>query len=59
MWRNAALSHSWLPREGDQVIAYGYVGVYPERGAYQLYVNRIQPAGRGQLFAQFEALKAK
>lgn len=59
MWRNAALSHSWLPREGDQIIAYGYVGVYPERGAYQLYVNRIQPAGRGQLFAQFEALKAK
>jgi exodeoxyribonuclease VII large subunit len=35
------------------------VGVYPERGAYQLYVNRIQPAGRGQLYVQFEALKAK
>ncbi len=59
MWRNAALSHSWLPREGDQIIAYGYVGVYPERGAYQMYVSRIQPAGRGQLYAQFEALKAK
>ncbi|MCC6458502.1 MAG: exodeoxyribonuclease VII large subunit [Caldilineaceae bacterium] len=59
MWRNAALSHSWLPHEGDQIIAFGYVGVYPERGAYQLYVNRIQPAGRGQLYVQFEALKAK
>jgi exodeoxyribonuclease VII large subunit len=59
MWRNAALSHSWLPREGDQIVAYGYVGIYPERGAYQLYVNRIQPAGRGQLYVQFEALKAK
>jgi exodeoxyribonuclease VII large subunit len=59
MWRNAALGHTWLPREGDQILAYGYVGVYPERGAYQLYVNRIQPAGRGQLYAQFEALKAK
>lgn len=59
MWRNAALSHTWLPREGDQIVAYGYVGVYPERGAYQLYVNRIQPAGRGQLYVQFEALKAK
>lgn len=59
MWRNAALSHSWLPREGDQILAFGYVSVYPERGAYQLYVNRIQPAGRGQLYVQFEALKAK
>lgn len=59
MWRNAALSHTWLPHEGDQIIATGYVGVYPDRGAYQLYVNRIQPAGRGQLYAQFEALKAK
>lgn len=59
MWRNAALSHTWLPHEGDQIIAHGYVGVYPERGAYQLYVNRIQPAGRGQLYVQFEALKAK
>jgi exodeoxyribonuclease VII large subunit len=59
MWRNAALSHTWLPREGDQIIAFGYVSVYPERGAYQMYVNRIQPAGRGQLYVQFEALKAK
>ena len=59
MWRNAALSHTWLPREGDQIVAFGYVSVYPDRGAYQLYVNRIQPAGRGQLYVQFEALKAK
>lgn len=59
MWRNSASSHSWLPNDGDQIIAHGYVGVYPERGAYQLYVNRIQPAGRGQLYAQFEALKER
>lgn len=59
MWRGSAASHSWLPDNGDQVLAKGYVDVYPERGAYQFYVNRIQPAGRGQLYAQFEALKAK
>lgn len=57
MWRNSALAHTWLPENGDQIIAHGYVGVYPERGVYQLYVNRIQPAGRGQLYARFEALK--
>jgi exodeoxyribonuclease VII large subunit len=59
MWRNAASMHSWLPRDGDQVIVHGYVSVYPERGAYQLYANRMMPAGRGQLYEQFEKLKAR
>ena len=59
MWKGSAVAQRWLPREGDQVIAHGYVGVYPENGAYQLYANRLQPAGQGQLYAQFEALKAK
>ena len=59
MWRGSAQSHTWLPRPGDQILAHGYVGIYPERGAYQLYVNRVQPAGRGQLYAQFEALKER
>ncbi len=59
MWKSNATAHTWLPREGDQIVAHGYVGVYPERGAYQLYANRIQPAGRGQLYAEFERMKAK
>ena len=59
MWRNSAATHTWLPKAGDQILVHGYAGVYPERGAYQLYVNRILPAGRGQLYAQFEALKQK
>ncbi|WP_298981780.1 exodeoxyribonuclease VII large subunit, partial [uncultured Caldilinea sp.] len=59
MWRGNASAQSWLPREGDQVIAHGYVGVYPENGAYQLYTHRLTPAGRGQLYAQFEALKER
>lgn len=59
MWRTHAQAHSWLPREGDQIIAYGYVSVYPERGTYQFYVNRLTPAGRGVLYAQFEQLKLR
>ncbi len=59
MWKGSALAHTWLPREGDQVLAHGYVGVYPDRGIYQLYVNRLQPVGRGQLYADFEALKVR
>ncbi|MBX3051413.1 MAG: exodeoxyribonuclease VII large subunit [Caldilineaceae bacterium] len=59
MWKGNAFRHTWLPREGDQVMAHGYVGVYPERGSYQFYADEIRPAGRGQLYAQFEALKGK
>lgn len=59
MWKGSAVTHSWLPREGDQVIAHGYVSIYPEGGAYQLYANRLLPAGKGQLYAQFEALKER
>jgi exodeoxyribonuclease VII large subunit len=59
MWKGSAISQKWLPREGDQIVAHGYVGVYPERGVYQLYVNIIQPAGRGQLYDQLEVLKQR
>lgn len=59
MWRGNIYSQNWLPQEGDQVLAHGYVGVYPERGVYQFYADQIRPAGRGQLYAQFEALKER
>lgn len=59
MWRSSAVAHTWLPRVGDQVLVHGYVAVYAERGVYQLYANRVQPAGRGQLYAEFEALKMR
>lgn len=59
MWKGNAFRHTWLPKEGDQVMAHGYVGVYPERGSYQFYADEIRPAGRGQLYAQFEALKER
>ncbi|MEX1019485.1 MAG: exodeoxyribonuclease VII large subunit [Litorilinea sp.] len=59
MWRSAAAGQSWLPREGDQVLAHGHIGIYPDRGVYQLYVNAMQPAGRGELYARFEEMKAR
>jgi exodeoxyribonuclease VII large subunit len=59
MWKGNVFRHSWLPTEGDQILAHGYVDVYPERGVYQFYADEIRPAGRGQLYAQFEALKQK
>lgn len=59
MWRASAAGQRWLPQEGDLVLAHGSVSIYPERGQYQMYVNELQPVGKGQLYAAFEALKER
>jgi exodeoxyribonuclease VII large subunit len=59
IWKQQAAGLRWQPRDGDQVQAHGYVSVYRESGAYQIYVNQMEPAGKGQLYAQFEAIKAQ
>jgi len=59
MWRSDVLNQRSLPRDGDRVIARGNLGVYEAAGQYQLYCRLIQPAGMGDLAAQFEALKAR
>jgi len=59
MWRSVAQVQDYLPATGDQVLAHGRVGVYEAGGRYQLYVDRIRPAGLGGLYLAFERLKAR
>lgn len=59
MWRSAAERLRFAPDEGDAVVVHGRVSVYEASGAYQLYVDRMQPAGRGDLALAFEQLKLK
>jgi exodeoxyribonuclease VII large subunit len=59
MWRNVAQAQRHRLASGDQVVAQGSVSVYEPRGRYQLYVDRIRPAGVGDLYLQFEQLRAK
>jgi exodeoxyribonuclease VII large subunit len=58
IWRTTA-SRLPLPRDGDAVIAHGYISVYEAQGVYQLYIDHLEPAGAGRLWMEFERLKAR
>ena len=47
------------PREGMQVRLVGRVAVYGARGTYQLYVDRVELGGEGELQAAFLELKRR
>ncbi|GAB4421044.1 MAG: exodeoxyribonuclease VII large subunit [Anaerolineae bacterium] len=60
VWRSQTALLSYLPRrEGEAVLAHGRVSVYEAGGNYQFYVDDLQPAGQGALYAQFERIKAR
>ncbi len=58
IWRTAARGLT-LPRDGDAVLAHGYISVYESQGAYQFYIDRLQPAGAGRLWQEFERLRGQ
>jgi len=45
------------PTDGMEVRVLGSVSIYEKRGQVQLIVSRMEPAGLGDLFKAFEALK--
>ena len=59
MWKTSIARQTYLPKDGDRVRAHGNVDVYPDNGVYQLYADALQPAGLGDLYQQFERLKAR
>jgi len=59
MFRGRNQRLSFVPKNGDTLIAVGSVGVYEPNGEYQLYVDLLLPQGIGDLHIAFEQLKAK
>ena len=59
MFRSAASALRFLPENGMKVIVRCSVSVYPQSGAYQLYVSSMQPDGIGALYLAYEQLKSK
>jgi exodeoxyribonuclease VII large subunit len=59
MFRRAAMSLDFSPRDGELVEVRGRLGVYEARGDLQLIVEGMSRAGQGALFEQFLKLKAR
>jgi exodeoxyribonuclease VII large subunit len=46
-------------KNGDKVMVFGSVSVYPPRGEYQIIVSDLRPSGVGALYEAYEQLKKK
>ena len=59
MFRASNLRVKFDVKDGLKVIARGRIGVYEQRGDYQLYIEELQPEGIGPLELAFRQLKEK
>ncbi len=59
MWKNRAMQIKTALQDGLAVEAHGVLGVYEQRGQYQLYVDFMRPKGEGALFQEFQRLKTQ
>lgn len=59
MFRRAASSLNFNPRDGEQVEVSGRLTVYEPRGDLQLVVESMRKVGQGSLFEQFLQRKAR
>ncbi len=59
IWNDALSSLSFLPQDGDRVIARGRISVYAKRGRYSLSISSLEKKGLGSALLALEELKKK
>jgi exodeoxyribonuclease VII large subunit len=59
LFRGDAARQKVALRDGQQILVYGEVSVYEQRGQYQLIVRAVVEDGVGRLQREFEALKRR
>ncbi len=59
MFRYQADKLRFIPQNGMTLLCYGNISAYERDGVYQLYCDRLVPAGQGELSFAFEQLKEK
>jgi exodeoxyribonuclease VII large subunit len=59
MFRSEATRLKFQPEDGMELLAAGRVGIYPQRGRYQLYTSTLRPLGQGALELAFQQVRRK
>jgi len=59
MFYNNALNINFKPEDGMNVLVEGRISCYPAQGTYQIYVEKMETDGLGNLYIEFEKLKKK
>lgn len=59
MFNYQTSSLSFEPKDGDSVLVHGKISVYEASGSYQIYVDKMDIDGIGNLYQLFEELKKK
>jgi len=59
MFYSSAISINFAPEDGMNVLVEGRISCYPAQGTYQIYVDKMEMDGLGNLYLEFEKLKAK
>jgi exodeoxyribonuclease VII large subunit len=59
MWASSFKKTKFSPEDGIEVLATGHIDVYTVGGKYQLYVDKLDPAGIGALQLAFEQMVKK
>ena len=59
MFKGYTNTLNFVPKDGMKVIILGTVSVFERDGVYQIYAKAMKQDGIGDLYAEFEKLKAK
>ena len=59
MWASKFKKVKFSPEDGMEALSTGHIDVYTLGGKYQLYVDKLEPAGVGALQLAFEQMVAK
>lgn len=59
MFRMHNRALDFIPKNGMEVVAYGHMSVYAQRGELQLVVDKLQPCGLGSQQLALEQLRAR
>jgi len=59
LFKGASSRLKFKVEDGMSVLLFGRISVYDKQGQYQLYVDIVEPKGKGALYLAFEKLKDK